>query len=149
MQVYGVSIPGSILHPQQKAFQAALSTAKRLGANVASHMGKPFDEAKYLGDIDGACPICHLDAITLNGKDGLDHCTTCGAWGKLVFEKGKEGRGRLDLKGQPVTSVITMEGKRRHMVELNEIRSNLEANPGIWKREHEKFREMDRFLLKL
>ena len=47
---------------------AALDRAAVLGRNVASQLGVPFDQARYLGP-PGLCPMCHLDVMVLSGRD--------------------------------------------------------------------------------
>lgn len=92
MIVYGCSPPGSILLPGKPEFEEAIGKAKRLGRNISSEIGKSFDDAKYLGDIDGACPICHLNLLVLNDEDGGATCGTCGAKGTVgrIYRYGKE-----------------------------------------------------------
>ena len=41
----------------------ALERSARLGHNVATQMGRSFDDAEYVGD-EGLCPLCHLDAVS-------------------------------------------------------------------------------------
>lgn len=67
-----------------------LERAKRLGRNVASQLGRKFDDALFLGDEPkGACPYCHLLKIEiLDLRTGEICCNTCGALGKLVTESG-------------------------------------------------------------
>jgi len=89
---------------------AAIERSALLGRNVASQLGVPFDQARYLGP-PGLCPMCHLDVIALRGADVA--CATCGA------------RGLLTTAGQVTwtdlsTSVISMEEKRAHAVEIQE-----------------------------
>jgi multimeric flavodoxin WrbA len=59
---------------------AAMDRAATLGRNVASQLGVPFDQARYLGP-PGLCPVCHLDVVVLRGPDV--ECATCGARGRL------------------------------------------------------------------
>jgi hypothetical protein len=89
---------------------AAIERSALLGRNVASQLGVPFDQARYLGP-PGLCPMCHLDVIALHGADVA--CATCGA------------RGLLTAAGQVTwtdlsTSVISMAEKRAHAVEIQE-----------------------------
>jgi multimeric flavodoxin WrbA len=58
----------------------AIARSAQLGANVASQIGKAFDDVTYLGP-DGLCPMCHLDLVVLNGSK--IECGTCGARGHL------------------------------------------------------------------
>jgi len=105
VQFGGAGTPRSIvLDP------GAIDRSALLGRNVASQLGVPFDQARYLGP-PGLCPMCHLDVIALHGADV--ECATCGARGLLAPE------GRVtwtDLS----TSVISMQEKRAHAVEIQE-----------------------------
>jgi multimeric flavodoxin WrbA len=89
---------------------AAIDRAAVLGQNVASQLGVPFDQARYLGP-PGLCPMCHLDVVVLRGADV--ECATCGARGQLTT-------------GQEVTwtdltsSVISMDSKRAHAAEIQD-----------------------------
>jgi multimeric flavodoxin WrbA len=89
---------------------AALDRAAVLGRNVASQLGVPFDQARYLGP-PGLCPMCHLDVVALRGADV--ECATCGA------------RGRLEPGPQVIwtdltSSVISMDEKRAHAAEIQD-----------------------------
>lgn len=101
--VQGAGTPRSVVLDTE-----ALARAARLGANVAGQLGRPFDEAQYLGE-PGLCPLCHLDVITLRGR-GVE-CATCGARGRLADDGSVTW---TDL----TTSVISMEEKRAHYVEI-------------------------------
>jgi multimeric flavodoxin WrbA len=104
---------------------AALDRAALLGRNVASQLGVPFDQARYLGP-PGLCPMCHLDVISLHRPDsnsadsnsadtsGADvECATCGARGRLGPDLAVTW---TDLS----TSVISMAEKRSHSIEIQE-----------------------------
>jgi multimeric flavodoxin WrbA len=105
VQFEGAGTPRSIvLDP------AALDRAAQLGRNVASQLGTPFDQARYLGP-PGLCPLCHLDVIVLRGTDV--ECATCGARGHLTPDLAVTW---TDL----TTSVITMAEKRSHALEIQQ-----------------------------
>jgi len=89
---------------------AAIDRAAVLGRNVASQLGSTFDEARYLGP-PGLCPMCHLDVVALRGADV--ECATCGARGRL-------GPGPQVTWTDLSTSVISMEEKQSHAVEIQE-----------------------------
>ncbi|MGH3179987.1 MAG: hypothetical protein ACRDPF_39705, partial [Streptosporangiaceae bacterium] len=89
---------------------AALDRAAALGRNVASQLGMPFDQARYLGP-PGLCPMCHLDVVVLRGADV--ECATCGARGQLASDLTVTW---TDL----TTSVISMDEKRAHAAEIQE-----------------------------
>jgi len=77
---------------------------------VASQLGVPFDQARYLGP-GGLCPMCHLDVVVLRGPDV--ECATCGA------------RGRLDPDLQVSwtdlsVSIISMAERRAHAAEIQD-----------------------------
>jgi multimeric flavodoxin WrbA len=93
---------------------AALERAATLGRNVASQLGRPFDEARYAGDDPGLCPMCHLDVVVLRGRSV--ECATCGARGELVVD-GDDVRVRFHPDGLR-TSVLGMDEKRDHFFEV-------------------------------
>ncbi|MGD0246318.1 MAG: hypothetical protein ABSB59_39150 [Streptosporangiaceae bacterium] len=88
----------------------ALDRAAALGRNVAGQLGVAFDEARYLGP-PGLCPMCHLDVVALHGADV--ECATCGARGLL-------GPGHEVTWTDLSTSVISMDEKQAHAVEIQE-----------------------------
>ena len=110
VQFEGAGTPRSIVLDA-----AALDRAAQLGRNVASQLGTPFDQARYLGP-PGLCPMCHLDVITLRRTDtgGTDvECATCGARGHLTPDLTVTW---TDL----TTSVISMDEKRAHAAEIQQ-----------------------------
>jgi len=101
----GAGTPRSILLDDE-----ALRRAATLGANVASQLGKPYDDVTYLGE-PGLCPMCHLSVIELTGADVV--CATCGCRGTL----GEAGR--IDWTDR-MASVLSMDEKRAHAAEIQE-----------------------------
>jgi multimeric flavodoxin WrbA len=101
---------------------AALDRAAQLGRHVASQLGTPFDDARYLGP-PGLCPMCHLDVVTLHGavpppgatapRVADVECATCGARGHLTPDLTVTW---TDL----TTSVISMAEKRSHAIEIQQ-----------------------------
>lgn len=95
--------------PQSVVLDAeALARASALGANVASQLGRAFDDAQYLGE-PGLCPLCHLDLVVLRGR--AVECGTCGARGRLTDGFGVDW---TDL----ATSVISLAEKQAHFEEI-------------------------------
>ncbi|MFF5288364.1 flavodoxin family protein [Paractinoplanes globisporus] len=101
----GAGTPRSILLDED-----ALRRAATLGANVASQLGKAFDDVRYFGD-PGLCPMCHLSVIELTGTDVA--CATCGSRGTL-------GNGGTVEWTDTTTSVLSMAEKRAHAAEIQE-----------------------------
>jgi multimeric flavodoxin WrbA len=104
VQFEGAGTPQSILLQPD-----AIARAEALGRNVATQIGRAFEEAEYRGD-EGLCPMCHLDVVSLRGSDV--ECATCGARG--VLEGGAVRWTDLD------TSVISMAEKRNHFAEIRD-----------------------------
>jgi multimeric flavodoxin WrbA len=99
--------------------KAYIKRAQRLGENVASQIGKEFDEARYLGEEEeDACPYCHLLKLEfINGTKSNDvRCVVCGAEGKLEVRADRSIQ--LDWAPNSAVSSLTMEGK---VVHLNDI----------------------------
>jgi multimeric flavodoxin WrbA len=105
MVVRGAGTPQSVLLDEE-----AVGRAGELGRNVASQLGRPWHEAEYLG-APGVCPMCQLDVVVLSGREV--ECATCGARGRLADDFAVEW---TDL----TTSVISLEEKRAHYVEIVE-----------------------------
>ena len=103
--IHGAGTPQSVVLDD-----AALQRSAVLGANVAAQLGRTFEEAEYVGE-PGLCPLCHLDAIVLSGRDV--QCATCGATGHLADDFSVTW---TDLD----TSVVSMAEKRAHYDEILE-----------------------------
>jgi multimeric flavodoxin WrbA len=97
--------------------QPALDRAARLGSNVASQLGRAFEEVTYLGD-PGLCPMCHLDLMILHGA--AVECGTCGARGTLGHA-GTVAWTDLDV------SVIALSEKRAHSREIQDTAARQDA----------------------
>jgi multimeric flavodoxin WrbA len=103
--IHGAGTPQSVVLDDD-----ALKRSAALGANVAAQLGRTFDEAEYVGE-PGLCPLCHLDAIVLTGRDV--QCATCGATGHLDDDVTIRW---TDLE----TSVVSMAEKSAHYDEILE-----------------------------
>ena len=90
--------------------RAAVDRAAQLGRNVASQLGRGLGDAEYVGP-PGLCPLCHLNVLALRGRDV--ECATCGARGEL-------GTGYTVHWTDLTTSVISMDERRAHAVEIQE-----------------------------
>jgi len=114
--------------------EAALERAAELGRNVASQLGRAFEDVEYRGE-PGLCPMCHLDVVVLRGMDV--ECATCGARGKLAVE-GDVARVRFTEEGCR-SSVISLHEKREHFFEIQdtaarhrELRNEIEARAAAY-----------------
>ena len=108
VMVGGAGTPKSIVLDEQ-----AVTRAAELGGNVASQLGRTFDEAEYRGE-PGLCPLCHLSVVQLIGTSVA--CATCGARGELTPD--------LTVRWTDLTpSVIGMTEKRAHSAEIQETAS--------------------------
>jgi len=108
---------------------AAMDRAALLGRNVASQLGVPFDQARYLGP-PGLCPLCHLDVVVLRGQDV--ECATCGARGRLGPDLTVDW---TDLS----VSIITMTERQAHAAEIQDTaarqgqrRAEIEERAGVF-----------------
>lgn len=114
----GYAVPGSILLDEENT----IARAEGLGRNVASQMGKSFDDAVYLGERNESdCPYCHLSKIEIDYTQSNEiGCITCGHRGKLVVVgvDGKVGAQGVRIvpkwdEGEK-ESCITFVGKEKH-----------------------------------
>jgi len=109
----GFSNPGAVLLDD-----SIVARAEELGKNVASQIGKSFEEAKYLGPIEpAACPNCHLSKFELfYTEDNAIGCVTCGTNGKLVG--GPDGKIGAVWNDDCEYSAITWRGKLKHCFDI-------------------------------
>lgn len=105
----GFSNPGAVLLDSK-----LMDRAGQLGRNVASQMGKSYDDAEYLGSRSStSCLNCHLSSMELfNTLDNAVGCTTCGTRGKLVV--AANGSIQPQWEADSVWSCLTMKGKIKH-----------------------------------
>jgi multimeric flavodoxin WrbA len=97
----------------------AMTRASKIGANVASQIGRPFDDAEYLGPKeDGSCPYCNLLKFEFQGADNRIRCITCGAAGELKTRA--DGRVRPIWDEDSDLSCITLKGKWQHVDDIAE-----------------------------
>ncbi|KAG9495636.1 hypothetical protein J7337_012190 [Fusarium musae] len=100
----GYASPGAVLADSG----AALKRAELLGRRVASQMGKPYDEAQYLGpEESGSCPYFHLLEIEFREENKVV-CITCGANG--ILELGPGGNIRPRWEEDSTVSCLTLKG---------------------------------------
>jgi multimeric flavodoxin WrbA len=105
----GYGLPGTVLLDQ-----AAIERAKSLGKNLASQMGKSFDDARYLGGTErNSCPYCHLGKIELieETETGVS-CITCAARGTMRV--GNDGQIDLVWEVPSTNSFHTINGLLKH-----------------------------------
>ncbi len=115
MQVLGHPEPGSVL--LRNGDEDWVARAEKLGERIASQLGMAYDDASYLGE-EGTCFYCHLDMVMIRGTaDNAADCAVCGARGRLVTNQ--DGRITLKVDEDNITSIVTMEGKERHLREIN------------------------------
>ncbi|POS75658.1 hypothetical protein DHEL01_v205945 [Diaporthe helianthi] len=97
----------------------AMARASKIGSNVASQIGRAFDNANYLGpEEDGSCPYCHLLKFEFQGSEHRIRCITCGACGEL--ETRADGRVRPIWDEDSDVSCLTLRGKWQHMDDIAE-----------------------------
>lgn len=105
----GFGLPGTVLLDK-----SVVERAQILGANIASQIGKSFDDAQYLGEQGPhACPYCHLSKIEFNEEtsNGIS-CLTCSARGTL--QVGEGGRIRPVWEVPSTCSFHTLAGLLKH-----------------------------------
>ncbi|KAL1879644.1 hypothetical protein Plec18167_004106 [Paecilomyces lecythidis] len=133
----GYAHAGSVLTDTKNTVERA----KILGQRVASQIGKPYDEALYLGPEEkGACPYCHLLKVEY-GQGNDVRCITCGAQGRLVVDTS--GDIRPVWEKDSIISAMTLKGKQKHRDDIVEkLNGERPKLPGIssewehWKNTH-------------
>ncbi|KAF2030106.1 flavo protein [Setomelanomma holmii] len=114
VEFMGYANPGAVL---RSAGDEVMKRASQLGANVASQIGRSFDDARYLGpEPEGACPACHLAKYDFfGGANNAIGCVTCGNTGRLVVEDGKV-RPQWDEESE--YCCMWMKGKQKHVDDI-------------------------------
>lgn len=107
--------PGSVIARDRGS---PVERAMLLGRNVASQLGKRFDDARYLGEEpEGACPFCHLAKVELfYGAENKIGCLSCGAQGALKV--GSDNVIRPVWNENCGVSSITWAGKKLHIGDI-------------------------------
>lgn len=66
-----------------------IEQCNKLGRHVAECVGKPYEEAEWLGE-EGVCPVCHNDLISIApNRSTTVECPVCGIRGELSISDGK------------------------------------------------------------
>ncbi|KAH7397090.1 flavoprotein-like protein [Pyrenochaeta sp. MPI-SDFR-AT-0127] len=114
MVYMGCTNPGAVL---KSADDAVMKRTQDLGRNLASQIGKTFDDAEYLGPRpEGACPHCHLSKMDyFGGPENSIGCVVCGTTGTLVVAEGKIVPS-WDQDSE--YCCITMKGKQKHIDDI-------------------------------
>lgn len=95
-----------------------MARARRLGAAVATNLGRGEGETTWHGDAAGTCPVCHGDLMLMRGPTVLE-CAICGITGEMRYEAGGV---RVDFPAEEqAKSRLTWAGKRIHFHEINEV----------------------------
>lgn len=110
----GYTLPGSVLLDETNT----ILRAEKLGQNIASQIGKKFEDAVYLGKRNESdCPYCHLSKIEIDYTEKNEvGCITCGHRGRLVA--GSDGRIRPVWDEDGIYSCITFKGKDKHLDDI-------------------------------
>jgi multimeric flavodoxin WrbA len=114
MQVLGVGRTGHVVLNDE-----AMARARELGRHVAEAMSKPNNEAKWMGDEQGTCPVCHSNLMTVPKKNPVE-CAICGIRGEIKVQ-GDEITVTFNEKEQK-RARLTIAGKLEH---FHEVRDNL------------------------
>jgi multimeric flavodoxin WrbA len=95
MMVSHTSRPGQVVMNDE-----ALNRAGKLGSNLGQAMKVPFEEANYVGEEYGGCPLCHGDLLWVRGN--YVQCPTCYIKG-TIEKKGDAIRFVFDEKEREIS----------------------------------------------
>lgn len=111
----GYANPGSVLASRG---DEVVQRAQQLGSNVASQLGRAFDDAEYLGPRpEGACTACHLAKYDFfGGEQNAIGCVACGNTGRLVVDEHRRVRPVWDEESE--FCCISMKGKQKHVDDI-------------------------------
>lgn len=115
----------------------------QLGRNVASQLGKSFEDARYLGpEEEGSCQYCHLSALELfHTADNAVGCVTCGAKGRLVVKE--DGRILPEWEEDSEWSCETKKGKKKYDEDVAAYIAEERASLDGIEEEREKWRRVE------
>ena len=78
----------------EEVYEKAIERAGKLGQNVARALGRPVEEAAYVGEDGGvACPVCHSNVIVVPKDLPYVACPVCYVRGVVT---GDGGRMKVD-----------------------------------------------------
>lgn len=84
-----------------------LDRARQMGKAIAKAMKKPAEEAEWVGDEKGTCPVCHQNLLTVVERNFVE-CPICGIRGQLTvvngnikvkFSEKEKAHSRLHIQG--------------------------------------------------
>lgn len=97
-----------------------LERFERMGKNVASMAGKARQDAPWLGDENGVCPVCHCNLLSI-GKGVEVECPLCGIQGALEV---RDGRITVDFpQSTHDRARLRPGGDMEHMLEISDMGS--------------------------
>jgi multimeric flavodoxin WrbA len=122
--------PGQVLLNEE-----AMARARTLGQRVGESMRVPVDQARYLGEEQESCPLCHSNLLKLRGK--FVECPIC------------DVKGRLELKGDKISVVYDqaelenfrwgVPGTKRHHDDIRQTAQIYEDNKTLIKEKMKKY----------
>ncbi|KAF4626548.1 hypothetical protein G7Y89_g11613 [Cudoniella acicularis] len=137
-QVHSCGLPGSVLLNAE-----AIRKAEELGRALVSQAGK--ENAEFLGEHQGACPLCHLDMIIMMPGNEIE-CATCGSRGRLVVRTDASGEqivsAAFDEAGQKLSPFREL-GKEIHLQEIRRISENLRPQMASVQKRREELKVLD------
>ncbi len=114
MAVFGGKYP-SLHQTHLTQNKEVLSRARIMGYAIAEAMKRPAEEAKWVGDEPGTCPVCHQNLLTVV-KQNFVECPLCGIRGKLQLV---DGNIRVNFsEDEKAHSRLYIQGLKDHWDEL-------------------------------
>lgn len=95
-----------------------MERAKKMGQNIADALAAATEaeRAKWRGDDEGVCPVCHCNMLEITQNQTSVECPVCGIRGSLSIENGKIQA--VFSKAEQNRSRLRWEGKLEHSTEI-------------------------------
>ncbi|MCD8156263.1 MAG: NAD(P)H-dependent oxidoreductase [Clostridiales bacterium] len=125
LDIYDMTRRGGILGDE-----ALMERCRQMGRNLVEaveEVASGEDKPAYRGDVNGICPVCHLDMLSVDGTDEV-MCPLCGIKGKIAVQDGKL---TVDFSDEQQShSKFYWQGLQDHQIELQ---ANLEERFAMMK----------------
>jgi len=115
-----------------------MKRAVELGRNVAKSLGSTINEAKFIGDNPGICPVCH-ENVLLVGKKQPVVCPLCGIKGTIKLE-GDEIKVVFPEEEIKDCRRISIETRIQHIIDIGDWHQDFYNRAEEAKRKFKKYK---------
>ena len=121
--------------------EAEMERARQAGEHIADAIEAETEEKRtaWRGDEEGACPVCHMDLITMFPGSSRIECPICGIEGTLEFTDGVPRA--VFSEAEQKRSRLFYAGKLEHSNEIKNGARTMKVVPDL-KEKLEKYRNI-------